>query len=295
MSTNRRVEEGEGGQEVASPTRDELVTQLELLAEENQQLRESYTQAKRTKYRQTALGLAVVGLAAVAGGLLVPRASTVLFALGGIGLFGGVLTYFLTPEQFVSADVGRDVYATLAGNEAALAGELGLSDERRYVPLETGDRDVRLFVPQHESAATPEDDALTQTIVVPDDGERRGLALDPSGQRLFRAFEAALTGPVSATPGELGDQLSEAIVEQFELARSASAESDPADGRLTVAITGSVYGPLDTFDHPIASFLAVGIARGLDQPVSLEVTEQPDGDAGALVTCRWSEDEKPAE
>ncbi|MFC6863889.1 hypothetical protein ACFQGE_10465 [Halomicroarcula sp. GCM10025817] len=295
MSTNRQVAADEGGNEGASPTRDELATQLELLAEENRQLRESYTQAKRTTYRQTALGLAVVGLGAVAGALLVPRASTILFALGGIGLFGGVLTYFLTPEQFVSADVGRDVYATLAGNEAALVGELGLSDERRYVPLETGDSSVRLFVPQHESAAVPDDEALTQTIVVPDDGERRGLALDPSGTRLFRAFEEALTGPVSAAPGELGDQLTEALVEQFELARSASAESDPDEGRLTVAIGGSVYGPLDTFDHPIASFLAVGLARGLDRPISLSVTEQSDGDVEALVTCRWDETDEAGE
>ena len=295
MSTNRRVEADEEADATDARTRDELVTQLELLAEENQQLRESYTQAKRTKYRQTALGLAAVGVIAVAGGLLVPRVSTVLFALGGIGLFSGILTYFLTPEQFVSADVGRDVYATLAGNEAALAGELGLSDERRYVPLEAGDGGVRLFVPQHENADLPDDEALTQTIVVPDDGDRRGLALDPSGERLFRAFEDALTGSASTAPGELGDQLAEAVVEQFELARAASAESDPDDGRLTVAITGSVYGPLETFDHPIASFLAVGIARGLDRPVSLEVTEQADGDTDALVTCRWSEGDESDE
>jgi hypothetical protein len=119
----------------------ELRTQLRLLAEENEQLRDSYARAKQTQYRRTALGLAALGCLGVAGGVLVAGASDVLFVLGGIGLFGGLLTYYLTPEQFVAADVGRAVYSVLAANEAALVDELGLSDRRVYVPAGT-DRGV---------------------------------------------------------------------------------------------------------------------------------------------------------
>ena len=55
---------------------------------------------------------------------------------------------------------------------------------------------------------------------------------------------------------------------------------------MTVGVVGSVYGPVDQFDHPVASFLAVGLAEGLDVPVSVQV-ESSTGDADAVVTCRW--------
>lgn len=294
MSLNRRLDADAVGEEGETLSREELLVQLELFAEENQQLRESYTQAKQTKYRQTAIGLGVVGVLAIGGGVLVQSANTVLFVLGGIGLFGAILTYYLTPEQFVSADVGRDVYATLAGNETALTEELGLAAQHRYVPLTT-DGGVRLFIPQDEAAPLPDEAMLTQTVVAPDDGERRGLALDPSGQRLFRSFEDALAGSLSSTPAELTEQLTDAIIEQFELARAASADVAADEGRVTVEISGSVYGPLDRFDHPIASFLAVGLAQGLDEPIAVEITEDSDGDRSSLVTCRWDTGEAPVD
>ncbi|MGA9402004.1 hypothetical protein [Haladaptatus sp.] len=52
-------------------------------------------------------GVADNGALVAVGGLLFPTSRTVLFALVGTGLFGAVLIYFLTPEQFVSAAVGE--------------------------------------------------------------------------------------------------------------------------------------------------------------------------------------------
>lgn len=285
MSSDGLVE-SEGEPETAGQSIEELQTQIELLVEENQQLRQSYTQAKKTQYRRTALGLGAVGAIAVAGGVLIPNAQTVLFSLAAIGLFGGVLTYYLTPERFVSADVGRDVYGTLAGNEAEIVSELGLADARIYVPVEGTDA-ARLFIPHETPYELPDTDALSQTIVVGRDTPTRGIALDPSSQHLYETVREAVAGELASAPAELASQLAEAIVEQFEIASSASADVDADSGRVSVTIRDSVYGPADRFDHPIPSLLATGFADQLDTAISMEVDQTREDAADYLVTCRW--------
>ncbi len=287
MSMKGRLDPDADGNKDGDESIAELRTQLEVITEENEELRESYTRAKQAQYQRTALGLGLIGLLAAAAGVLLPGARDVLFALGGIGLFGAVLTYYLTPERFVSADVGRDVYAALAGNEAALVDELGLSETRLYVPTESGGDPVRLFVPQSEAYSIPEDAALADSIVVTETDDTRGVAFTPSGGPLFEAFEAARSGPAAETPEAIATQLSDALVEQFELVDSATPELDPDESRLTVATDDTVYGTLDRFDHPVASVIAVGLADGLNTPVTLEKSAANDDKSEYLLTYRW--------
>ncbi|MCU4754054.1 hypothetical protein OB919_19070 [Halobacteria archaeon AArc-curdl1] len=251
--------------------------QLEMLAEENRQLREAYVSARQSPYRKTAQGLVVLGLVAGLGGLLLPDGRDVLFALAGTGLFGGLLTYYLTPEHFVTADVSENVYGTMAANEAAIAAELGLRDERIYLP--TGDsRLARLFVPQRPETEPPS--TLTAPLV--SESSHRGLVLEATGTELLRSVRRTLEDDLARSPTELGDQLADGLVETLELARSAEVDVDADDGRATIAVAENEFGDLEQFDHPVASFFAVGFAVGLEQPVRLEV----DADAG-LLTCRW--------
>lgn len=285
-STNGRVEADTDGDDAPSRERAELRTQVELLAEENERLRDSYARAKQTQYRRTALGLAIVGTIAAAGGLLVPTASTVLFALGGTGLFGGILTYYLTPERFIAADVGRDVYAALADNEAALAADLALTSERVYVPVSGGAEPVRLFLPQERDADLPAEARLAEQTVLAD-SETRGLALTPSASGLLDSLRSALRGSLADAPPDLAAQLSDALVEQFELVDAADPDVDPDGDSCRVAVSGSAYGPLDQFDHPVVSLLATGFAAGLSVPVRTEVTTATDG--ASVVTLQWDE------
>lgn len=262
------------------PPRGELLTQLELLEEENQTLYESYVRAKQTQYRRTAVGLGGLGTIAVIAGLIIPSAQTVLFTLAGVGLFGGILTVYLTPEQFIAADTGRDVYTTLASNEQALVTELGLTDHRVYLPTPDADRSASLFVPQTEEYTLPEPPLLTNTIVTPDTPSGNGVAFEPSGTRLFESFTQALSGGLGETPAALGTQLTEALTTQFELVETARAEADATTDALTVTVSGSAYGPVTRFNHPVVSFIAVGLAVGLECPVETTVTdaEAPDSD-----------------
>jgi len=270
----------------------ELRTQVELLEVENQRLREEYTRARQQQYRRTALGLAGLGLVAALGGVVFPAGQSVLFALGGTGLFLGVLIFYLSPEQFLPAALGRTVYAALARNEADIAAELGLRDDRVYVPTETGD--VRLFVPQHEDFAVPDADSLADAFVVTDDPATRGLALEPTGDGLADEFERAVTGGLADDSATLAGQVADALVEQFELVESATPDADPTGGRVTVAVADSAFGDVNRFDHPVVSVLASAVARAVDEPVRTDVREADDERVDYRITVTWDEDESAA-
>lgn len=283
------MESGETETEAeATAEASELAAQVDVLQEENQRLREEYARARRTQYRRTALALAAIGVLATLGGVALPASRTVLLALGGTGLFAAALTRYLTPEQFISASVGEGIYGSLAATEAALVTELGLQDERLYLPgLETPNGvSIRLFVPQQSEYKRPDPSALDTVFVLTDDEAERGVALHPSGGPLFNEFRRTLSGTLADEPDTLATQLADGLVEQFELARSATPERTD-DEQVTFAISGSAYGAVDRIDHPVASFLGVGIATGLERAVTVE-TRAADGDrADFLVTCSW--------
>jgi hypothetical protein len=263
---------------------EELLAQIELLEVENEELYESYVRAKRTQYRRTAAGLLGLGIAAALAAVVVDPARTVLLAFAGVGLFSGVLTLYLTPEQFIAADTGRDIYAALADNEAALVGELGLAEQRIYVPTDTVERPTALYIPQQETDTLPEPTVLTNTIVAPSESHHRGLAFEPSGNPLFESFEQALSGSLGETPTAVGTQLADALTAQFELADTVEAAVE-TDDELTVTVSGSAYGPVTQFDHPITSFIAVGVAQATNTPVTVTVTEA-DARADYRIRCR---------
>ncbi|MFC7058819.1 hypothetical protein [Halovenus salina] len=203
-----------------------------------------------------------------------------MFALGATGLFGGVLTLYLTPTRFVAADVTERVYTAVAANYAALAENLGLAETAVYLPGET--RAAHLYLPQSTEHEFP--DLEDGPFVTASDS--RGLLLEATGALLFDEFEQASSGPVATRPGELATQLSEAVVEQFELADATDVDLDPTGGRLTFRVTGSTLGDLDRLDHPLSSFLAAGTAAALERPVALDV-DATDDRVDWLVTLRW--------
>ncbi|MFP9191307.1 hypothetical protein ACLI4Q_06565 [Natrialbaceae archaeon A-CW1-1] len=262
----------------------DLLAQLELLGEENRRLRAEYARARQATYRRTALGMGGMGLLAVAGGLLFPAAREVLLIIGATGVFAALLTYYLTPERFVAADVGERVYASAAQNHAAIATALGLRESYHYVPV---DGASQLFVPLHADATVPDENRNQGPFHLETD--ERGLLLETSGGYLFREFERALAGDLASTPTTLATQLCDGLVEQFELARAATPDVSSADGRVTVAVDESAFGDIDRFDHPIPSFLATGFAVGLERPVRVEV-EGGDDRTTWLVTCRFDSD-----
>lgn len=265
----------------------DLRAEMAVLREENRRLREAYAHSRRTSYRRTALGLLLVGAAAGVGAWLFPSVRQVLVVLAAVGAFGGVLTYYLTPEGFVATSVSERVYAALSESIEGLLDELGLSESRIYVPTD-GRTAARLFVPQNEGDALPEAAALDDVLVVGDNGTR-GVSLRPTGDTLFREFERALAEPFADAPEVAVEQLADALVENFEIASGTAVDADP-DGtprRVTVRAFGTAYGRAERPDNPVASLLGVGLARAVGAPVSVDTGFDDDA---LVVTCRWRAD-----
>lgn len=262
----------------------ELRAEVRLLREENQRLREAYAHSRRASYKRTARGLFAIGSAAVGGAILFPAVRQVLLALAAIGIFGAVLTYYLTPESFIAASVGERVYAALAQTADKLIDELGLATNQIYVPTE-GPIPARLFIPQHDDDELPEPDALTDVLVVGENGTR-GVSLLPTGGYLFREFEQTLTEPFGATPEAAVRQLTDALIENFELARGVDVDKnlEGTTQRVTVRVSGSTYGETERLDNPIASLLGVGLATAVESAVTVETVSDDDE---LLITCRW--------
>lgn len=289
MSDEPESIEGESGseaeptREVESASRDDEVadveTRLETLKTENERLREAVSAAHQRRYRLTAIGFAVVGSLALVGAALFPDERTVLVALGGTGLFGTVLTYFLTAERFVSASVGERVYGALADNEAAIVDDLALQGEPTIVPTEQRAVPAALFVSRTPGSVPPDAADLSAPFVT---GDQPGLLLTPTGVGLYRdLLDSATTLP--ETPVGIATTVGDALVEQFELVDAVEVDAEAE--RVTMAVDGSAYGPVDRFDHPVVSVVATALAVEHQRPVTFSVTEADRADW--LVTCRF--------
>lgn len=264
---------------------EELAVENELLREQNRQLRNEYLRSQQQTYRRSAAALITVGLIAVGAGVVFPTTQTVFVALGGTGIFAGVLTYALTPERFIPETVSEGVYEAATADRTEMLEELGINGSELYLPGESPT--LYLSATREADATSPPDPPadLSSLFVVTDDGVP-GVALTPTGGPLFAAFTRSLTGELGETPATLAAQLTDGVVEGFGLADGVETDVDPTGGRLTVELSGVAYGQIDRLDHPVCSLFAVGLADGLDTPVRIEIegTEPP------IVTYRWNQD-----
>jgi hypothetical protein len=260
--------------------------ELERLRVENERLRQEYRRTRRAEYNRTALGLGLVGLVAVGAAVLFPSAREVLLIIGAIGLFSAVLTRFVTPGRFLPVDVAEGVYDAVDESRGALVAELGLSGSARYVPLDDGST-IRLFVPQNDEVPLPSADDLRSTLVVSQDASRRGVAFTPTGRTLFREFEDTLQGELSETPRSAAQELAEGLTDGLELVDSADVEVDTDSRRVSLRLRDVPFGAVDRVDHPVVSFVGVGLATGLGTPVS--VTDARRDESEAVVSYVWTE------
>jgi hypothetical protein len=280
-----------------APSREALLAQQRALEAENERLRSAYAAAQRSRYRRTAIALCVVGLISAGAGVVFQGSQPVLFAIGATGLFAGVLTYYLSPTQFVAETIGDRLVEANAATLNAFVQTLGLSGTIVYVPTTNGSiqTEVVAFLPQSTEYTIPTD--ITPGIIPDTDPAAQGVAIVPVGGLLLAEFTRALTGDRATDPDPLGEQLGEALTDQFELASTVRIETaitgdtDSTDGvpagRLTIVCTDPVFAGATAFDHPIGSFVASGVATALDRPVELRVDADPTDEGTYQATISW--------
>jgi hypothetical protein len=239
----------------------------------------------RRSSRRGAVALAGLGLLSAAGAVALPEGRSILLTLAGIGLFGAVLLWYVTPGRFIDAAASESVYEAFATTGEEVVSELMLRDERIYAPAAADDESrtpVRLYVPARSDFAVPSPEELDTLFL---DTGREGIAVTPSGGRLYREFRDAVRPEIAERPAPLAEQVTDALVNQFELVEEASAAVDDRD--VDITITGSAYGLVDRFDHPAVSFSAVTLAATLDTTVRVDVTASDDGEY--LLACGLDE------
>ena len=258
------------------------------LESELTRLREEYAAARRLQYRRTAIGLGLVGLLALTGAVAFQSVREVLIVLGATGVFAAILTYYLTPETFIPADIGERVSADLADNIGSIIVELGLTADRIYVPISDQQRpSVRLFIPRLETYDMPEPNELDDAFVISEQMHTSGVALTPTGSSLFTRFEEARRAPLAEEPAVLAEQLATGLTDALEIAGDVGTDLVD-ETTLTVRIRENRFGDATQFDHPAVSFVAVGLALGVETPVSVEYHEDEDPTT-LRATYRWGE------
>lgn len=243
----------------------------------------------RSRHRRTAVALFGLGVLAVVITYLIrdSRSATVLLALGGSGLFLGVIYYYQFPNQFTSASVSEAVYTAYANAGTAMSGQ---RSRALFLPRrsESGPS-VRLFIPKSGVDDQSDNDTL-ETDVLTVDGQA-GVAYQPTGEELFPAFKRTLSEAPSDQPRLLAEQIADSVVNQFELAENVETTVYDDSGRVTVGLEDSHFGRVDYFDHPVPSLLAVGFVRVLDSPVEIHTEAISDDERfDYVISCQWDLD-----
>jgi len=240
-------------------------------------------------YRLTAVGLFLLG--ASAGILAIAGPSDdltgVLTSFAGVGLFGALLLFLVRPSATSATDPVEEVYRAYAANTEALLRDVELGERHVYAPTTyttKGFTAVALTVPATAGEQVSIDRNRRPVFDTADPSDQASITLYPAGAALFDAFEGMVVTDLSADPVELATQLADGLVLGLELAEDVEPNVDAAAGTATIAVTDPRFGPLDQFDHPVASFLAVGFATGLGVAVTLDTA--PD-----RVVCQWSPEE----
>lgn len=241
--------------------------------------------------KQSALGFLVVGLGAAVGGYL--RLDTVagmlLIAVGATFLFGSIAAYTLDADQYLSVTVHESVYTDMVANQAALVDEHGLLNTLVYIPRSRSDQYPVLFIPKYPDHTLPRDPELDVMFTGSEADRSAGVALRPLGATLARRFESMLAGELSDTPEELAVQLSAGLTEGFELANRVETDVQSDDDVVLFDVTETVCDRSDGIEDPVQSFLAVGLAMGLEMPVAVESRTNESAKDGYSLRCRWVE------
>ena len=265
--------------------------QVELLSDHTDRLRARLRAEREQRDRRAAVAFAGVSVLAAAAGVLLPRGRTALFVIAAVGGVVAIYLAYLGREPVVDPTVDDGVYSATVANASSLIDELGLEGPQVYVPLgdvqppESPSVPVRLFVPDHPDYDFPDPERLATSHLVTEGPRTRGVSFVPTGGALVERLRSERPDALDGAPLDVARAIGTALVDDFELIGGVNVENAPEGSRVTADVDGSVLGPVDRVDHPVASTVASGLAVALDTPVVVE-TGSDTGRGDSLVVCR---------
>lgn len=241
--------------------------------------------------RQSAFGFIILGLVSTAGGLLEwnTQMAVVLVAVGATFFFGGIVTLTLDSGQYLVTSVHQSIYSDLSENLERLIEAYDLQKTLIYLPR-TGSESPVLFLPKHPDHQLPRDIERDSLFVESHNSRAEGIILRPAGATLFSKFESMLEGEMGGTIEELTRQLSDGLIEGFELVDGIRTDVRPEDNVVEFVITGDLHRTGRAHENPVQSFLAVGLAKGLDTPIAVEPIQETENNEALAFRCRGVRD-----
>lgn len=216
-------------------------------------------------------------LASFAEPVAAADATATLATLGGTVLVAGVLNHLLVSGRELPPAVTESVYTAFASAVENVIAERDLSGDSVYVPA-GGRSSARLVVP---AAAT---DPLARDWSAVDGAGSDDAVFVPTGEPLYRTYRRRRTPADLDDPERVLSRLGDALEGGFELVDGVSVTA--ADGTATVAFESCVLSDVDRIDHPVPSFLAVGLARETGRAVVVD-TVRAGTDGSGTVELRW--------
>lgn len=237
----------------------------------------------------TMFAFLLLGGSAVGGAVLYPAQQTVLLAVAYTFLFGVLLVGVLSNQQYVQTSFHEAVVGDLLRNEGAVVDSWDLQRTQVYIPRHSGPVPATLFIPKHLDFEIPPESALDSLFVTTGTLKQEGITFVPSGARLYEEFATA-TGPdLSDAPATLASELTDALVELFEIATQATTHIERNRDVVVCDIGLNAHENTPKINHPVVSFLGTGLAVGLDRPVVVDSQTTTGGRYDLVVEFRWIE------
>ncbi|SFR67050.1 hypothetical protein [Halogeometricum limi] len=257
------------------------ITERPPFADDESRIRQlTGTVQRSSQRRRLAFVLAAVGVLTLLVAALLEPYRELLVVLGVFGVYAAALVLFLPEHDSIRSDVATYVYATQNRDRIELVRELGLSDASVYVPTSSG---CRLFVPRNEQFELPDPAELASRRLLRDRDGIRGATFRPCATWLYDSVQ-----PIDGvdSPTELAEVLRDTLVDEFQLVDSVESDVDSGGGTVVFELTNCRYGGAQ-FDHPVTSFLAIGMVAGLGRPVTAEQRATEDDATTFEVVLSW--------
>jgi len=242
--------------------------------------------------RQSAYGFIFLGLVSTVGGLLEwnTQMAVVLVAVGATFFFGGIVTFTLGSKRYLITSVHQSICWDLSENLERLIESYDLQKTLVYLPRTGAAEPPVLFVPKHPDHQLPKGIEVDSLFVESHNKRAEGIVLRPAGATLFDRFESMLEGEIGETLDDLTRQLSDGLIEGFELVDRIRTDVHPEEDVVEFEIVGDIHDSSQGYENPVQSFVAVGLAAGLETPITVEPMQEAENDQALTFRCRGVKD-----